>query len=441
MSFGLSELDDFAFNYECPAPESIPSEDGFLSFDNLPSDMPLDDSLPSLDYSKALLDGLTAAPPASPEMCVSPSQLRKPSTSRWVPLTQPSPAPRPLCLPSSNQHEPSMWVPISPSTNAPSSVQPSHIQSQYPLMDPYTGEPQQLIDNGPYFASQLSQIPLQNSWLQNSSFASPFGLLPNETNPDSALYQPIFPFSNENAPNAEDFALAPFREHVGDATSSFGASASDPAQPALTRKRRRSVHESDLESSESASKTSLDPSGLQPGSDRRESVFTGRKPRVKTTKLGPPYKHKQTEERRRINENRKAYYYGTKQDPKNSDDEGYFASESTQTRNKAGRPCELEQTEERRLKNEKRRKQYQTVKDDPVVKAKARQNNKSYYDNIRKHTRKQLKLIKEIENTKEFASALGEQSKESDEAVNQDSDEEYVPRRTRSQVRKRVRRE
>lgn len=431
MSFSLSGFENFAFDFECPLPENISFDDSFPSLD----DIPFNQDLPSLDYSNAVLDGLTAPAPMESEMCVSPSQLRKPSASRWAPLDQPSPKPVISSRTSLNQRQPSRWVPLSPPTAVSSRVQSPHLQYQYPTLDPYPGESQQLINSSPYFTSPSPFHQNQNDFLQASPYSSPLGPSPFQTPAFNPLYQPISSFNNENAPNAEDFALSPDSANVRPEASAPAPIAT--SQP--TRKRRRSVHESDLESSESDGERPLASADTELPAERRDSVFSGRKARFKGTKLGRPYKYKQTTERKAINERRKAAYYGSKPDPESSDDEFYSAAEMTQSGNKKGRPYELPQTKERREKNERRRKQYQSIKDHPIVKAKAQKNSKDYYKNVRKHTRKNLALIKEIENTREFADAQGEQAEESDDTKNEDSDEEYVPRRTRSQAGKRAR--
>ncbi len=425
MSFGLSILDDYQFDPDFPLLESIPFED----------------PLPSEDHSNALLDGLIASKTASPDICVSPSELRKPSVSRWAPLNQqslagaqlplgpPGPTPTPLqsSLTSPTQREASRWVPITSPTNLYPRVQTPPAQFQYPNLDSIYGQPQHLVNSGPYFGPPLPQAPIQNHFLPvNSSIHSPpMRMSPFPTPTFGRQYQPISPFSDLNAPNAEDLALSP--------VLGFGRNALAPApapipisNPQPARKRKGSIHQSDLETSDSGPAPSPTPSDM---------IFTGRRPE-KSRKLGPPYKHKQTEARKIVNEKRKAIYHGSKQDAQSSDEDWYSAPEASQTGNKKGRPYVHKQTKERREKNERRRQQYQAYKDDPAYKAKSQQDSKAYYENVRKFTRKNLKLVKEIQNTKEFKAAQVEESEYSDDEMSQDSDGDFMPRRSSRRSRR-----
>lgn len=430
MSFCHSGLDNFAFDFECPVPESMLADQDVSTLD----DIPFDDSLTSIAYSNALLDGLEAPTPAAPEVCVS---LRKPSAPKWIPLNQllPSPIPTQSPLVSSKQQAPSRWVAISP-PNVPSRVQSPYVQYLYPPLSPYSGGPQQLVNTVPYHSSPSPYLPVPNNSLQGSPFSSPHGPFPFQTPTVGAQYRPIPPFPDENAPNSEDLALSPVGADIGGIYTTVVAPASVTTPASITQptRKRRSVHESDFESSGTDSELSLAPSDKDLSSlARKDSVFTGRKARVRATKRGPPYKYQQTEARKKRNEKRKADYQYSKQDLESSEDEYYSASELLQTGHKKGRPYELPQTKERQEKNAQRRRQYQNIKENSTAKHKAKQASESHYENVRKYTRKQMKLMKEIENTKEFADA------QDDDAVDQGSDSGYIPRTTRSQAGKRAR--
>lgn len=414
MSFGLSEFDDFEFDFAFPASEFVP----------------FDDSLMSQEDSNALLDGLIALKPASPNCSVSPSLQRKPSASRWVPLNlhlppisplplqPPTVDPRNLQSPltSSTQREPSRWVPISPLTNIHSRVQSPHMQYQYPDLDIYYGQPQHLANSVPYFAPLPA--PAQSNFSQfGTPICSPLmGPSLSLAPMTGRQYQPISPFADQNAPNAEDLALSPVVGFIGTSNPRISARALAP-QP--TRKRRRSIHDSDLETSDIHSELSSAPS---------DTLFTGRRPQ-KGKKLGPPYKYKQTEARKITNKKRKAVYHQSKQDAQSSSDEWHYAPETPQSGKKKGRPYVYPQTKERQARNEYRRWQYQQDRENPAFKAKSNQASKDYYNNV---LSKKRKLVEEIENTKGSEAPQGEETNEGSDEI-PDDDEEYMPRRPNRQ--------
>ena len=306
--------------------------------------------------------------PSLPEICISPTKLRNPSASRWVPLVQqippivplpvrystyvPTPFQSPLALPA--YREPSRWVPISPQANLQPRIYSPPVQYEYPDPTSLFGQPQHSSNTSPYYGPSLPYPPAQ--------IGIPQGLTPVPSPTFTRRYCPLPPSVQHSAESTEDLALSPVTKPIDENVPgsapwplrkrkrSIQESVNDDT-PDLAlkpvRKRKRSIRKPDIDCSK-------DPSQARCSS---AEIYSGRRI-SKSKKLGPPYKYEQTQARKRFNEKRKAKYHRSKLVDSDSDDEGYLTPGITASGKKKGRPYLHTQTRERREKNARRRELY-----------------------------------------------------------------------------------